>query len=299
MNAPDHVWQQIDGLLRHSSRNVTLIAPFIKKPIFEAAVAAVPRSVERIRCVTRWTPAEVAAGVSDPEIMEVTQSDKRIQVHLCPPLHAKIYLADDRCLVGSANLTGKATGRVPHSNFELLVEAPAAHPEVQRVLDQVEAASSEATPQQAALIRKQAELLKAEAGPPQTEGPEGTSLWYPATRRPENLFALYSGRGTFASAVEAGIVRDLALLNVPAGLDEDEFNASVRTRLHAIPELRKLQEGEGLSNVELEAAIAQHSGVNDALARRRTENIAAWLQHFDRYYTEVGSWKLRRGRELG
>ncbi|MEV7508244.1 phospholipase D family protein [Streptomyces sp. NPDC091201] len=299
MTEYDHVWRQIEGLLQHASRSVTLIAPFIKKPIFEAAVAAVPASVERVRCVTRWTPAEVAAGVSDPEIMELTESDKRVQVDLCAALHAKIYLADDRCLVGSANLTGKATGRVPNSNFELLVETPAAHPEVQRVLDQVEAASSEATPQQAALIRKQAELLKAETGPPQTEGAEATTLWYPATRRPENLFALYSGRGTFASAVEAGIVRDLALLNVPAGLEEAQFNASVRTRLHAIPELRKLQEGESLSNVELAAAIAQHSGVTDALARRRTENIAAWLQHFDRYYTEVGSWELRRGRELG
>ncbi|MFK4222107.1 phospholipase D family protein [Streptomyces sp. NPDC019890] len=299
MTDPDHVWRQIEGLLQNASRSVTLIAPFIKKPIFEAAVAAVPASVERIHCVTRWAPAEVAAGVSDPEIMELTESDKRVHIALCPALHAKIYVADDRCLVGSANLTGKATGRVPNANFELLVEAATAHPEVQRVLVQVEAAAAEATPHLAALVRKQAELLQADANIPQAEVAGMLApLWYPATRRPENLYALYSGRATFAAAVEAGILQDLALLNIPAGLGEGDFNAVVRTRLHEIPELQKLQTGESLSNLELESAIAKHTGVSDALARRRTENIAAWLQHFDRYYTEVGAWELRRGREL-
>ncbi|MFJ9592405.1 phospholipase D family protein [Streptomyces virginiae] len=294
------MWQQIEGLLRNSSRSVTLIAPFIKKSIFEAAVAAVPASVEHIRCVTRWTPAEVAAGVSDPEIIEISESDKRVRIDLCPALHAKIYVGDDRCLVGSANLTSKATGRVPDSNIELLVEAAVAHPEIQRVLGQVETAAVEATLHQAVLIRKQAELLKSEASPSRADDAElAIQPWYPVTRRPENLYVLYSGRGSFASAVEEGIVLDLALLNVPVGLSEGDFNAVVRSRLHAIPELGQLQDGESLSNVELELALAQRSGVDEVLARRRTENIAAWLQHFDTYYTEVDSWQLRRGREIG
>jgi hypothetical protein len=294
----DHVWRQIEGLLQQASRSVTLIAPFVKKPIFEAAVAAVPSSVEHILCLTRWTPAEVAAGVSDPEILELALDDTRVRVALCAALHAKIYIADDRCLVGSANLTGKATGRVPQANFELLLEVATAHPEVQRVLEQVKAVATDATPHFAELVRKQAELLQANSSDLQIE-PEGLrASWYPATRRPQNLYALYSGRGSFASAVEAGILQDLALLNIPLGLGEVEFNAEVRIRLHGIPEIHKLQSGESISSIELESAIAKHPGVSDALARRRTENIAAWLQHFDRYYTEVGAWELRRGRLL-
>ncbi|MCX4640193.1 phospholipase D family protein [Streptomyces platensis] len=296
---PDHIWRQIEGLLRHASQSVTFIAPFIKKTVFEAAVAAAPASVERIHCVTRWTPAEVAAGVSDPEIMELAESDERVRVSLCPALHAKIYIADDRCLIGSANLTGKATGRVPNANFELLIEAATAHPEVQRVLAQVEAAATDGTPHLAALVRKQAELLQVDANTTQAEAVGDLApLWYPATRRPENLYVFYSGRATFAAAVEAGILQDLASLNMPAGLGEGDFNAAVRTRLHGILELKVLRTGESLSNLELESAIAKRSGVSDALARRRTENIAAWLQHFDQYYTEVGAWKLRQGREL-
>ncbi|MFD8527158.1 phospholipase D family protein [Streptosporangium canum] len=299
MTQPDHVWRQIEELICRASRHVTLVAPFIKKPIFETVVTLVPASVERIHCVTRWTPAEVATGVSDPEIIELTMRDKRIHVSLCPPLHAKIYVADDRCLIGSANLTGKATGRVTHANFELLVETATAHPEVQRVLGQVRAAATDATAHLATLVRKQAQFLQANASTPSTEREAFPApRWYPATRRPENLYTLYSGRGTFASAVETGILQDLALLNIPIGLGETEFNTAVRTQLNGMPELQKLQTGESLSSVELENAIAKHAGVSNALARRRTENIAAWLQHFDRYYTEVGMWKLRKGHEL-
>nr|WP_239070562.1 MULTISPECIES: phospholipase D family protein [unclassified Streptomyces] len=286
--------------MKHASNSVILIAPFIKKPIFEAAVDAIPASVETIRCVTRWTPAEVAAGVSDPEIMEVAERDKRVRVMLCPTLHAKIYAADDYCLIGSANLTGKATGRVPGANIELLIKVATAHPEVQRVLGHVESIARSASLELAAIVRRQANLLEetgAASSVPDVES-KAAALWYPNTRRPENLYALYNGRGSFAAAVEAGIIEDLALLDIPAGLDESDFHAAVRSRLGEIPELQRLQAGHNLSSTELQKAIAERSGASEGLARRRTENIAAWLQYFDRYYTEVDTWALRPGREL-
>lgn len=132
MTQPDHVWQQIADLMEDATEEVVIIAPFIKKAIFEETIAVVPSSVQKITCVTRWTPAEVAAGVSDPEIIEAAQSDERISIALCASLHAKLYRADGRCLVGSANLTGKATGRVPNANVELSLKVPIDHPEVQR-----------------------------------------------------------------------------------------------------------------------------------------------------------------------
>nr|WP_202424716.1 phospholipase D family protein [Streptomyces sp. HUCO-GS316] len=283
-------------MLKGATAEVLLIAPFIKKAIFEETVASVPSSVGKIACVTRWTPAEVAAGVSDPEIIEVAQSDERVSIALCPSLHAKLYGADDRCLVGSANLTGKATGRVPHANIELLLEAPVGHPEVQRILGQIGARSTAATPHAAALVRQQAELLKTERVTPHTEV-EAAAFWYPETRRPENVFALYSGRQRFTSLVEAGIVRDLAMLDVPAGLSEEAFNVEVESRLHTIPELGQLIADRRLSNVELQCAIVERTGDTADQARRTTETLAAWLQHFGQYYTEVGSWELRPGRE--
>jgi hypothetical protein len=283
-------------MMEDAAEEVVIIAPFIKKAIFEETIAAVPSSVQKITCVTRWTPAEVAAGVSDPEIIEAAQTDERISIALCPSVHAKLYRADSRCLVGSANLTGKATGRVPNANVELLLEVSIDHPEVQRVLGQINARSTIATPRTAALVREQAELLRSErVTPPSEDG--AAAYWFPATRRPENVYALYSGRQRFTSLVEAGIVRDLAMLDVPVGLSENAFNAEVEARLHAIPELGQLTAEQHLSNVELQRAIAERTGDTEEQARRTTETLAAWLQHFGRYYTEVGSWELRPGVE--
>ncbi|KOG64215.1 hypothetical protein ADK76_09920 [Streptomyces griseoflavus] len=282
--------------MEDATEEVAIIAPFIKKAIFEETIAAVPSSVRKITCFTRWTPAEVAAGVSDPEIIEAAESDDRISIALCPSLHAKLYRADGRCLAGSANLTGKATGRVPNANVELLLEVPVDHPEVQRVLCQINARSSTATPHTAALVRQQAELLRSERISPPSEA-EAAPYWYPETRRPENVYALYSGRQRFTSLVEAGIVRDLAMLDVPIGLSEDAFNAEVEARLHTIPELGQLTAEQRLSNLELQRTIAERTGDTEDQARRTTETLAAWLQHFGQYYTEVGSWELRPGRE--
>ncbi|MFC9131411.1 phospholipase D family protein [Streptomyces sp. NPDC057099] len=282
--------------MKEATEEVVIIAPFIKKAIFQATIASVPTSVHKIRCVTRWTPAEVAAGVSDPEIIQVAQADERVSITLCPSLHAKLYRADGRCLVGSANLTGKATGRVPNANVELLLEVPIGHPEVQRVLGQIDARSTTATPHIAALLRQQAELLRSERiTPPAAD--EAAPYWYPETRRPENVYALYSGRQRFTSLVEAGIVRDLAMLDVPAGLSEEAFNTEVEARLHAMPELGQLTAEQRLGNVELRRAIAERTGDTEEQARRTTETLAAWLQHFGQYYTEVGSWELRPGIE--
>jgi hypothetical protein len=296
VTAADHVWRQIAGLLADAATSVTMVAPFIKKTIFDDALAQVPASVGKIDCVTRWSPAEVAAGVSDPEIIETARADQRVRLRLCPALHAKLYLADARCLVGSANLTATATGRVAEVNVELLIETVSSHAEVRRLLEQIESSAVDATPEMAALIRQQADLLEAarDNRPPGELVPR----WYPETRRPELLFALYSGRSaSLTSAVRNGIMRDLAMLDVPAGLSESDFTITVGNRLQALPELRQLIDSKRLSNIELQRAIEARVGLPPDQARRITETLAAWLQHFASYYTEIGSWELRHGRE--
>ena len=289
-----YVWHQIEQLVRRAKATTTVVAPFVKKAVFEKLLAAIPASVERIDCVTRWSPAEVAAGVADLEILDIAHADTRVHIALCPSLHAKIYGADDLCLIGSANLTGKATGLAPGANIELLVEVPASHLEVRRVLEELRTVAVPATASIAALVRQQAELLKRD-GSPALSVP---TSWYPVTRRPESLFAFYSGRSRFAGAVETGLVQDLALLDVPVGLSETQFSIFVQDRLHEIPELRKLLDGGRLSNIELQLALEERASLAEGQAKRIAENIAAWLKHFGRYYTEVGSWELRHGREI-
>ncbi|MFJ9731960.1 phospholipase D family protein [Streptomyces sp. NPDC101171] len=299
MPEPGHIWRQIEELMAGAHGRVTLVAPFIKRGILAAVLSALPATVQDIECITRWVPEEVAAGVSDPEIIELAEEDKRLRIALCPNLHAKLYLAGERCLIGSANMTGKATGRVATANIEVLVEAPAGHPEIVRVLAEIEARAVEATPHMAALVRSQAELLKEER-PTASDQPreEAQQDWYPVTRRPDALYPYYCGRAQFGRSVEAAIVRDLALLGVPAGLCEAEFSDLIESRLRQIPALQALVAGDRLSNVELQHALQEQTGMADEQARRTTETIAAWLRHFGRFYTDVGTWEIRHGQEL-
>ncbi|MEW1837427.1 phospholipase D family protein [Nonomuraea angiospora] len=299
MTEPAHIWRQIEELMTGAHGRVTLVAPFIKREVLAAALSAVPASVESIECITRWVPEEVAAEVSDPEIIELAEDDKRLRIALCPSLHAKLYLAGEHCLIGSANLTRKATGRARNPNIEILVEASAAHPEVGRVLTEIKACAIEATPHMAALVRRQAELLK-EHRPTAFDELRGEAqqVWYPVTRRPEAVYLYYCGRARVGRSVEAAILRDLAFLGVPAGLTEAEFSDWVENRLREIPALRALVEGDRLTNVELQHALQEQAGLTDEQAKRATETIAAWLRHFGRFYTDVGTWEIRHGREL-
>ncbi|WP_395295265.1 phospholipase D family protein [Kitasatospora hibisci] len=299
----DHVWRQIEQLLATATDRVILVAPFIKKEVFQAVLAAVPAGVVEITCVTRWSVSEVAAGVSDPEIAELAQQDGRAAIRLCHNLHAKLYVADGRCLVGSANLTGKATGRVPAANVELLVEVGTNHPEVQRVLAAVNASAVPGTVELAEQIREQASLMRDDEDGPRVVVPgqdEQPTRWLPETRNPERLYRAYNGRHRhIGSDVLAGVLRDLAYLDIGPGLDEQAFGSEVLAKLHSMPELHALTAAGRMSLADAQAALLASGELTAEQAQRTVETIAAWLHYFDDvHFVPTGPWEIRQGKEL-
>ncbi|MFJ6212308.1 phospholipase D family protein [Streptomyces sp. NPDC092296] len=300
----DHVWRQIEQLLATATDRVVLVAPFIKKEVFRATLAAVPAEVGEITCVTRWSVPEVAAGVSDPEIAELAQQDGRAAIRLCHNLHAKLYVADDRCLVGSANLTGKATGRVPAPNIELLIESDTAHPEVQRVLAALEANMVPGTVELAEQIREQASLMRDDEDSPGVVVPghhgEQLARWLPETRNPDRLYRVYNGRHRHVgSDVLIGVLRDLAHLDIGPGLNEQAFGAEVLARLRAMPELHALTAAGRMNLADAQAELLAEGELSAEQAKRAVETIAAWLHYFDDvHFVPTGPWEIRQGREL-
>lgn len=298
----DYVWQQIETLLGQSTQHVVLISPFIKRPVFAAILDIIPAAVSKVDCITRWSVAEVAAGVSDPEIADMALTDPRVSISLCHGLHAKIFVADDRSLVGSANLTGRATGRVQPANLELLLEVPTSHPEVQRVLHAAETASVPGTVDLARMIREQADLLNADEDRPRllVQGDQSRGGWLPETRRPARLFGVYRGRtDNVATDLLVGIVRDLAHLDLPQGLEKETFGAAVLSRLYAIPEIAKLRSAGRLNMGDLQSEIESSGLVAPSGAQRAVETIGEWLRYFDEVYmVPVGPWEIRQGKEL-
>ena len=84
---------RIKDLFRNTKEDVAIIAPFIKTGALESLLDVIPADVH-MRCVTRWLPREVGAGVSDPEILDVLEERSNFTLSLVDNLHAKLYISE-------------------------------------------------------------------------------------------------------------------------------------------------------------------------------------------------------------
>lgn len=217
-------------LFSEAQDSVAIITPFIKVKALRSLLDVVSPDVH-IRCATRWLPEEVASGVSDPAIIYDLQERGNYTLTLVDNLHAKIYIADDRCLAGSANTTNRGLGDVDDSNIEVLLESNIDEPEVISVLSEI------AKTEKIASIEL-AEKIMALATSMPYPGQEyiTTEFWFPHSNRPENAFLFYSGStGTHLSEVDKILICDLEKANVPQGLSEREFMFEIRSLLSEIP----------------------------------------------------------------
>lgn len=111
---------ELSKLCTEADRELLLVAPFIKASVLERLLDKISSDVT-LKCITRWFPEEIVTGVSDLEVWNLIQNRPNSSLWLRSDLHAKYYRADNHCLVGSANLTGKALGWSDCPNLELLV----------------------------------------------------------------------------------------------------------------------------------------------------------------------------------
>ena len=236
--------ERLKALLEEAEYRVLLCAPFIKAKVLRTVLSVVSASVP-VSVVTRWRPAEIAAGVSDLEAFEVANERPNTEFKLLDDLHAKLYLADDACLVGSANLTGRALGWAERSNIELLVPARPADSEVAYFLKRLESAEpatfairSEMAASAAALDLAgfYEELDMAE------EGGARRLAWLPRCAAPDRLYEIYQNPETTVvvdGTKEDGLA-DIRDILVPSGLSPADFNAVVRDTLLLIPTFSRI-----------------------------------------------------------
>ena len=110
-------------LCASAQSEVLLVAPFMKSAAMNRLLEAIPPYVQKVRCVTRWRPEEIVAGVSDLEVLDLIEQRVGATLFVHPYLHAKYFRADRRALVGSANITSRALGWSIPANLELLLPA--------------------------------------------------------------------------------------------------------------------------------------------------------------------------------
>lgn len=280
--------ERLKALVNGARNSVLLCAPFIKARVLNTVLSGIDDSVP-VLIVTRWRAAEVASGVSDLEVFEVATERSETRLALLDDLHAKLYLADDEGLAGSANLTATALGWADRSNVELLLPVTRLDAEVARLLRRLEYALPATY-----AIRSEVEAEAAELSVARLDEGEQVSgdvdafrkhAWLPSCAAPGRLRTIYEDAET--KAVVEGTKddgkADLRDLHVPSGLPPSEFEEVVRDTLLMMPAFRRIidQIPRGLTDL---AGIAMVSEVRPDLSRSNAalqwRIIRDWISEF-------------------
>ena len=290
--------ERIASLFAGATDRIVIIAPFVKVSALSGLLSAVPHEVS-VRCVTRWRPDEIAAGVSDPEIVAILEERGNYSLTLVDNLHAKIYIADDMCLTGSANVTMPGLGQSSQGNIEILVKTTVDNPDIVRVLAELARLERVASPGSALAARALANRLSS-SDLTATRSAE----WFPCSRRPDRAFALYSKEPEgFIGEVDRVVITDLARASLAAGLDEEGFRVAIAEKLSCIPLAGSLL--GNTADITLKRADAQSYLESLQLEDFSTEELwlafVLWMTYYlsDRVIQqEIAEVALRRGQVI-
>jgi hypothetical protein len=287
--------ERIKSLVNGAQQHVLLCAPFIKVGVLRTVLSVISDSVT-VRVITRWRAAEVASGVSDLEVFDLVIKRPDTELALLDDLHAKLYLADDEGLAGSANLTATALGWAKQSNVELLLPVNPSDPDVARLLRRLESAEPATYTIRSAIEAEAATLIavRLDEGQDVSDEMEATRnhSWLPSCAAPGMLWAIYGNPLTTAvvgGTREEGLA-DLRDLHLPSDLSQAKFEESVRETLHLMPAFRRIIDHipQGLTDANGTALILEvRPGFNQADAALQWRIVRDWISEFFREVFEV------------
>lgn len=287
--------ERLKALMKAAQHRVLLCSPFIKVGALGTVLSAVEEAIS-VRIVTRWRAAEVAAGVSDLEVFELVQERANTELALLDDLHAKLYLADDSGLAGSANLTAAALGWSERSNVELLLPIRRSDPDVARLLRRLETARPATFTIRSAIEAEAAALSAPMLDESEDMAAEAADLrkraWLPSCAAPGRLRAIYQNPKT--TAVVEGTrmdgLADLSDLHIPSGLSSSDFAEAVRETLLLMPAFKRIVDRipQGLTDsggVALVAEVRPDLPKTDAAVQWRL--VRDWIAEFFQDQFEV------------
>jgi len=188
---------------------------------------------------------EIAAGVSDVEVLLLAKS-RSADLRLLDELHAKLYLVDNaRALIGSANVTSAGLGIARRPNLELLQLVPVEAAQAVSFLMELRRRSRIATQEEANRLKKWAAIIgprllyESEAQPVS----EPLEDWIPRFRSADRLYQMFKAveSGSVDEVGEAALA-DLEWLIIPRTLPEEMFNECVRGVLRRSPTVQDLDQ---------------------------------------------------------
>lgn len=300
-------------LMRSATDEVLVVAPYIKVKTLQKLISAVPDTVSRLTCVTRWLPEDIASGVCDLEIFDLIKNRPGGSLRIYPHLHAKYYRTSSVAMIGSANISARALGWFSPPNIELLVQLPVDLPGLpeweQHLLDSTLPVTVELRDQ----IAEEAALLKAtnavtfvpevEKILPEADTPE---LWFPECPVPDRLWEVYKGAGidTMVKSAREGAKRDLVALAPPKGLSRDLFEKYVSGILKQMPIIKDIDRlsSNGMSDskaIEFLEGKLETAGIVYP-CEQAWQILKRWLTHFcpADYIVQAEQEVIVKGREI-
>ena len=295
--------ERVKSLVAGAIERVVLCSPFIKAKTF-ATILGVIRDTASVQIVTRWRVPEVAAGLSDLEVFDIANERPKTKLSLMHSLHAKLYLADDACLVGSANLTASALGWRADSNVEILIPAKPSDPDVALLLNTIKNAKPATFQIRDDMAKHAAEidvpLLDESKDADQTETEAAGLPWLPRCAAPDKLHAIYNdpeatiaARGTRADAIA-----DLRDLMPPIGLSGEEFTAHISKTLSRLPSFGRITDSvpAGMTDAQGESIVAElRPSMQKPDVQKQWKIVRDWISVFfhDQFEVAAQSYVVR------
>ena len=269
-----------DKLTHACSRAQKLIiaAPYIKADALAKVLAGVSPETSLV-CITRWSPHDLALGVSDTECRAiVVERGGLFRLH--PSLHAKYYRADDLVLIGSANLTFAALGWSPQSNLEILC-APGDDFDTdtfqQCLFQESREISDEEFVHWESIGNMSGQVMRRA-----TDDLPRLDTWRPATRDPKHLELAYRAEyDQIVSFDEQGAAqRDVRALRLPPGLTDEQVRTWISGCLLAAPFTNTVLRLRSAEAPDISRSLADIYKLRATDARRDMETVENWLSFF-------------------
>ena len=135
---------QIRQLFLKANKRVIIISAFIGAKVLDSLLGGTKHVIERSIYV-RWDFHDIASGATDWQSWDVARSHS-VPMYACPKLHAKLYIADNKVLLGSANATTSGLSGPSKGNLELLILEDAGIFPVKQIIRRVRESSTLANP---------------------------------------------------------------------------------------------------------------------------------------------------------